>query len=164
MFPFIRTADEARRAVAACRYPPAGMRGFNPREASNFFKDLNYYLATANDRIVVMLQVEHVDAVNNLDELLRVPGVDALLIGPADLSFSLGVPLQREHSKMQEAVNTTIHKARAAGIPIGIAGGNIEAYKDYLARGVTFIPLCMDYDLITMAGTELLNKMRALPA
>jgi 2-keto-3-deoxy-L-rhamnonate aldolase RhmA len=86
LFPMIRTASDAQRAVAACRYPPAGVRGFNPREPSNFFKELDTYLATANDRILAILQVELAEAVTNLDEILRVPGIDGIMIGPADLS------------------------------------------------------------------------------
>ena len=162
MFPLIRTADEARRAVAACRYPPAGVRGFNPRDASNFYFDVEHYMATANDRILAILQIEHSDAVNNLDDILAVPGVDALLIGPADLSFSLGAPRQFQHPSVQAAINTTIHKARAAGVPIGMFWRDtVEGYKAYLERGLTFIPLGVDYEFIKTEGAELLNKMRA---
>ena len=94
MFPMIHDAADARRAVAACRYPPHGVRGFSPREASNFYKDLDSYLATADERVIAMLQIEHYAAVDNLDEILTVPGIDALLIGPADLSYSLDVPFR----------------------------------------------------------------------
>ena len=162
MFPFIHTADDARRAVAACRYPPAGVRGFNPRDASNYFADIDHYLATANDRIVALLQVEHVDAVNNLDEILAVPGVDALLIGPADLSFSLGMPRQFRHPTVQTAIHTTIRKAKTAGIPISMFWHDtLEGYKEYLDRGLTFLALGADYEFIQSAGADVLNRMRA---
>ncbi len=161
MFPFIRTADDARRAAAACRYPPAGVRGFNPRDASNYYTDIEHYLATADDRVVAILQVEHVDAVNNLDAILAVPGVDALLIGPSDLSFSLGAPRQFQHPDVQAAIHTTIRKANAAGVPLGMFWHDtVEGYKAYLARGLTFIPLGIDYEFIKVAGAEMLNKMR----
>jgi len=164
LFPMIRTAAEAQRAVAACRYPPAGVRGFNPREASNFFKDLDSYLATANDRIVAILQVELAEAVTNLDSILQVPGIDGIMIGPADLSYSLGVPLQRDHPRMQSAINTTIQKTRAAGIPVGMTWDDSDAgYFEYLARGLVFISPYADTDFLSAAAADWLRRMRAAP-
>ncbi len=162
MFPFIRTANDARRAVAACRYPPDGIRGFNPREASNYYKDLTPYLQTANDRIIVILQLEHADAIANLDDIIAVPGVDALMIGPADLSFSLGVPLQRQHPKMQAAIDLAIEKCRAAGMPLGMTWEDTDqGYLDYCARGITFVSPYADTDFLMMAGIRWLDTMRS---
>ena len=165
LFPMIRTAADAQRAVAACRYPPAGVRGFNPREPSNFFKDLDSYLATANERILAIVQVELAEAVTNLDEILRVPGIDGIMIGPADLSYSLGVPLQRTHPRMQAAINTTIEKARAAGIPVGMTWEDTDAgYLEHLARGLTFISPYADADFMSAAAADWLRKMRGEPS
>ena len=122
MVPMLRTGEDARRAAAACRYPPEGIRGFTPREASDFFKDIDHYLETFNERVIVMLQVEHIDAVNNIDDFLATPGLDSILIGPADLSFSLGFPLQNQHPLVQEDINKTVAKCNAANIPIGTWG------------------------------------------
>lgn len=164
LFPMIRTAADAQRAVATCRYPPAGARGYNPREPSNFGKDLESYLATANDRILAILQVELAEAVANLDEILRVPGVDGLMIGPMDLSYSLGVPRQRDHPLMQAAINTTIQKGRAAGIPVGMTWQDSDAgYADYLARGLVFISPYADGDFLKHAAADWLRRMRAGP-
>ena len=162
MFTFINNAEDARRAMVACRYLPAGVRGFNPREPSNFYADLDEYLATADERIVVALQVEHVDAVNNMDEILQVSGVDAVMIGPADLSYSRGIPLQFRHPKMQEAIGTTIRKSKAAGVPVSMTWEDtMEGYLEYLSRGLAFISPYADTDLLTMAATEWLQEMRA---
>jgi 4-hydroxy-2-oxoheptanedioate aldolase len=164
LFPMIRTASDARRAVAACRYPPVGVRGFNPREASNFFKNLDSYLATANDRILAILQVELAEAVANLDEILRVPGVDGIMIGPMDLSYSLGVPRQLNHPLMQAAINTTIQKTRAAGLPVGMTWKDSDAgYFDYLARGLVFISPYADADFLRAAADDWLRRMQAAP-
>ncbi|MDI7275841.1 MAG: aldolase/citrate lyase family protein, partial [Anaerolineae bacterium] len=116
MVPLLRTAEDARRAVAACRYPPQGVRGWNPRDATNYYRDAAHYASTINERVIAMLQVEHADAVRNLDAILATPGVDAILIGPADLSFSLGHPLQVEHPEVQQAIDLTIARCRAAGV------------------------------------------------
>jgi 2-keto-3-deoxy-L-rhamnonate aldolase RhmA len=161
VIPLLRTVEDAQRAVAACRYPPRGIRGFNPRDASNFFKDFDHYISTIDDRVIAMLQVEHIDAVNNLDGFLATPGVDCILIGPADLSYSLGAPLQSRHPKVQEAISTTIAKCNAAGIPVGIAAdGTAEDYIVWIKRGVNFLLLGADYDWITMAGGAILRQMR----
>ncbi len=161
VFPFIRTAEEARRAVAACRYPPLGIRGFSPREASHFWKDLDRYVATANERIVTVVQVEHIDAVKSIEAILQVPGIDGLLIGPADLSFSLGVPLEQNHPIVQEAINHAIRMANLARVPIGMAWyDTAEGYADYIARGLDWVLLGDDSYFMTTGGTALLEGVR----
>jgi 2-keto-3-deoxy-L-rhamnonate aldolase RhmA len=163
MFPMVRSAADAGLAVASCRYPPAGIRGFNPREASNYFKDLDHYLLTANDHTVVVLQVEHADAVNNLAQIAQIPGIDSLMIGPADLSYSLGVPLQRTHATMQAAIETTIRIGQAAGIPVGMTWEDSDAgYADFLRRGLAYISPYADTDFLTMAGGKWLESMRKI--
>ena len=108
-----------------------------------------------------MLQVEHIDAVNNLDGFLATPGLDCVLIGPADLSYSLGVPLQSKHPKVQEAINTTIAKCNAAKIPVGIAIEEpVEGFVAWIKRGISFLLLGADYDWITQAGGAILRQMR----
>ena len=89
--PMVRTTQECRDLVSACRYPPGGTRGFGPKRASNYYADIDAYVATANDAIFVMPQIEHIDTVEILDDYLSVPGIDAVAIGPNDLSGSAGV-------------------------------------------------------------------------
>jgi 4-hydroxy-2-oxoheptanedioate aldolase len=161
MVPLLRTVEEARRAAAACRYPPQGIRGFNPRDASNFYHDIDHYVRTINERVIAMLQVEHIDAVNSLDDFLATPGLDCILIGPADLSYSLGVPLQADHPQVQNAIHTTISKCNAAGVPVGIAiDGTAEDFVGWIQRGINFLLLGADYDWITLAGGAILRQMR----
>ena len=161
MVPLLRATEDARRAAAACRYPPQGIRGFNPRDASNFFKDFDHYISTINDRVIAMLQVEHIDAVNNIDGFLETPGLDCILIGPADLSYSLGVPLQFEHPSVQAAIDTTISKCQAARVPVGIvAGSTAEEFIGWIQRGIDFLVIGADYDWITEAGSAILRRMR----
>jgi len=163
VIPMLHTAADAQAALAACRYPPYGIRGFNPRDASNFFKDLDHYLATINDRVVVVLQVEHIDAVNNLDGILAVPGIGGILIGPADLSYSMGLPLQTAHPEMQAAIKTTILKCNAAGVPVGIfMNGAPEELASWMRLGLNFMAPGADYDWLSQAGKTLLDQVRAL--
>ncbi len=161
MVPLLRTVEDARRAAAACRYPPDGVRGYNPRDASNYFQDAAYH-RTINERVIAMLQVEHIDAVNNLDGFLAVPGLDCILIGPADLSYSLGHPLEIDHPAVVGAIETTIAKCRAAGVPVGIAAGNTrEDYLGWIKRGVDFILLGFDIGYIGAGASAILRDMRA---
>jgi len=163
MVPLLHTAEDARRAVAACRYPPQGIRGFTPRDASNFFKDIDYYMSTINERVIAMLQVEHIDAVNNLDSILATPGIDCILIGPGDLSFSLGHPLQSQHPDVQNAIQTTIAKCNAAKIPVGIwADGTAEDFANWVRRGINFQLIGDDCTWISQSGGAILSKMREL--
>jgi 2-dehydro-3-deoxyglucarate aldolase len=160
--PLLLTADDARRAVAACRYPPLGARGFNPRDASNYYQDLDHYRSTIDERVVVVVQVEHRDAVENLDGILSVTGIDGVLIGPADLSYSLGFPLQPRHRTVEEAIVATIKKCNAAHVPVGITVmGGTQDFTYWLGHGLDFITLGFDFDWVTQAGKSVLTEMRA---
>ena len=162
MVPMLRSAEEARHAAAACRYPPQGIRGFSPREASNYWKDLKHYMNTINDRVIAMLQVEHIDAVNEIDKILATPGLDCILIGPADLSYSLGYPLQREQPVVEEAIYKVIAKCNASGIPVGSwLGGTAEEQAEWFTRGLDFLIVGDDCSWIAEAGGAMLNAMRA---
>jgi len=161
MVPLLQTAEDARRAVAACRYPPQGIRGYNPRDASNFFFEKEEYTRTINERVIVMLQVEHVLAVQNMDEILAVAGVDAVFIGPSDLSYSLGHPLQIGHPEVQAAMDTVVRKCNAARIPVGtIINGTSEELAGYIRRGMNFIIPYADFRGITISASEALQGMR----
>ncbi len=159
--PLLTTAEDARRAVAACRYPPLGVRGFFPRDASNYFKELEHYRSTIDERVMVVLQVEHRDAVENLDAILSVAGIDAVLIGPADLSYSLGFPLQLHQPRVEQAILTTISKCHARHTPVGITVfGGKEDYLYWLGQGLNFITLGFDFEWITQSGRRILEEMR----
>ncbi len=160
--PLLMTADDARRAVAACRYPPLGVRGFNPRDASNCMHDLDEYRTTIDERVVVVVQVEHRDAVANLDGILATTGIDGVLIGPADLSYSLGFPLQVRHPRVEEAIVTTIKKCNAAGVPVGITVyGGIQDFLYWLGHGLNFITLGFDFDWVSQGAKAVIDEMRA---
>lgn len=163
LVPLIGTAEDARRAVAACKYPPEGMRGWCPVEASDYFHNIDYYNQTINQRVVVMLQIESIDAVNNIDSILDVQGIDCLMIGPADLSYSLGFPLRVDQPEVQEVINTVITKANAADIPIGIFNGStVKEFEHLIKRGINILVLCMDHELLGLAARDILVKMREI--
>ena len=121
LVPFVNTPEEAARIVAACNYPPVGTRGFGPRRASRNYTQTDEYYATANESVFVMVLIEHAEAVENVEAIARVPGVDALLIGPDDLSCSMGIPFQRENPKLLEAIRKVVNAGKDAGVPVAFA-------------------------------------------
>jgi len=143
LVPFVNTADEARRGARALRYPPTGTRGYGPARASQYGFDPEYF-RTANENLVYLPIIEDAEAVANCEALLAVEGVDSFIVGPVDLSISLGVPMQFEHPRFQEAIRAVIAAGRAAGKPLGTAvyGGdpyNPETYQRFLDQGFTLL-------------------------
>ena len=111
IIPMVRSAEETRKAVAACLYPPEGIRGFGPRRPSNYGRVGGpEFCKHANESIIVIPQLEHIDAAKNIDAIVSVPGVTALLIGPNDLSGSMGLMAQSRHPDVVAAIDTIIQE------------------------------------------------------
>ena len=155
--PWVNSREEALRAVQAVKYPPEGLRGWGPRRAALGDPD---YAKTANDEILLCVQIETQQAVDHIDEILSVPGVDAVMIGPNDLSLSLGVFTQWESPKFKDA----IAKIRDSCIRNGVAPG-IVAINDVekrLEEGFRFFQVTQDTMLLSNYGAEVLRRCRAL--
>ncbi len=120
--PMVNTPEEARAAVAATRYPPTGRRGVGLGRAQRYGFGFEDYAARLDQETIVVVQIEHIKAVDNAVAILSVPGVDAFLVGPYDLSGSLGVPGQFEHPTMRDAlrrIHTAAHETgRTAGFHV----------------------------------------------
>jgi 2-keto-3-deoxy-L-rhamnonate aldolase RhmA len=134
MFPFVQDADEARAAVAATRYPPEGVRGVAGTTRASQFGVRQNYLKTANAGIGVIVQLETPQALEALDAIAQVPGVDALFVGPSDLSASLGHLGETQHPEVLDLMARAAQRARALGRPIGTLGGTPEAVAQYRAH------------------------------
>ena len=162
LIPLIKTTEDVGQAVAACKYPLEGSRGFGPRAAANFGRDAAQYQQEANERIVVIVQIEHIDAVKNLDEILKVPGVDCVLIGPADLSGSMGILCQWEHPDLLQAIETVIAKARAGGVPVAMAVDDpVPEVLRWMRKGIQVATLGVDWAWMRQIATESLAAVRA---
>jgi 2-keto-3-deoxy-L-rhamnonate aldolase RhmA len=151
--PLVRTAEDARKAVAACKYPPEGVRGFGPRSPSGFGREGGpEFVKRMNDSILVILQIEHIDAVNNIDEMLAVPGVSSLVIGSNDLSGSLGLLGQPRHPQVLEAIDKVIAAAHRAKVPVGIGIGNDSAViNEWITKGMQWVAMGGDSSLLLTA-------------
>jgi 2-keto-3-deoxy-L-rhamnonate aldolase RhmA len=118
--PFVNTADEARLGASACRYPPEGTRGYGPSRAAGYGLHATAYAKHSNAQVMYVPIIESAEAVANIESILAVKGVDSFLVGPVDLSYSLGAPFQYENRKFQDALQRVLEAARRANKPAGI--------------------------------------------
>lgn len=115
--PLVKSAAEVEAGAKACRYPPRGNRGYGPERAHRYGFDLDYF-ETANDNILYTIIVETAEAIDAIDEIMSVDGLDAYFLGAYDLSIALGVPLQFAHPTFLEAVEKVVQAATDAGVPL----------------------------------------------
>jgi 2-keto-3-deoxy-L-rhamnonate aldolase RhmA len=155
--PQVRSAEEVQQIVADCRYPPLGQRGYGPRVPSNYGRDGgNAYLERANRELFVAVQIENVEAFNALDAILAVPGLDSIVLGPMDLSASMGYFGELEHPAVAAALDTIITKSRAAGRFVGSGMGIDPRFAAALAqRGVQWLQVGGDCDYMIFAMDQL---------
>ncbi len=138
--PRVRNADEVRSVVNSTRYPPVGLRGFGPRRAAGYGRSNREYVAASDDNVAVVVQIETREAVDNLDEIASVPGLDGLLVGPNDLSAALGVPGQPDSEPVRDVVGQVVEACRHAGLGSGIATSAVVSEVQRWRRlGLTFI-------------------------
>jgi len=119
LIPLVRTADDVERAVQACRYAPRGSRSYGPSRAYEYGFDRDYYPKN-QPSIACLVIIETAEAIENIDEILAVDGLDSFVMGPADLSIALGVPLETQHPKVVQATERVLAAARRAGKPAGL--------------------------------------------
>ncbi len=141
MMPMVNTKAEAEVLVKAVKYPPQGIRGLAAVRAADYglTTPLKDYTVQANQEILVVSQIETVAAVNNLDELLSIEGIDVFFIGPTDLSTSMGYVAQANHPDVQAMTEKTVRRIRAAGKTAGTVAYTHEALVKAKERGFQFI-------------------------
>jgi 2-keto-3-deoxy-L-rhamnonate aldolase RhmA len=152
--PQVNSAEQAAQVVRWAKYSPAGTRGVGAARAHGYGFAFKEYLATANDYTVVVVQAEHGDAVNNIEAIVQVAGIDAVLVGPNDLSASLGHLGDATHPAVAAAIDRVTEACRRVGMPLGIFGMNPVAVKPYLERGHTLIVCSVDTVLLGTAARE----------
>jgi 2-keto-3-deoxy-L-rhamnonate aldolase RhmA len=164
MFPFVQTADEARRAVASTRYPPEGVRGMVGMSRATRFGTLTRYVADANRCIGVIVQLETPAALDALPAIAEVPGVDALFIGPADLSAAMGYPGRADHPAVLERMAEAAERCKRLGRPIGTIGDTPAAVVQYRAAGFDFVAVGSDLGLLMRGAQAAAGALRTQDA
>ena len=159
VIPMVNSREEAVRAVQATRYPPLGVRSFGgPR--TRLYGGIDYF-EHANEEIALIVQIEHIDAVNRADEILSVEGVDGFFIGPSDLAISLGLKpgLDQTDARHVDAVSKVLAVGKKHGVPGGIHVGSAEAVNERIAQGFQFIALSSDEGFVRGAASSALSKI-----
>jgi len=163
IFPMINSADEAKKAMDACIYPPNGSRGFGPMRSMRYGQqDAFEYIEEMTDSFCRFIQIEQKIAVDNLDEILKIPYIDGLIIGPCDLSGSVGELNHIYGEKTTELVDIIMKKAKAAGMPVGVSTGAIDQsdIKYWKSKGIQFISAGGDFGLLTTIANEVEKRLR----
>ncbi len=160
LIPFVQSADDARNAVAATRYPPAGVRGVSVAQRSNHYGTVKDYLRLINDNISVVVQIESRAGVAAVDEIVSVPGIDGLFIGPSDLAAGFGHLGEPNHPDVQAAMKTVFASADAQGKPVGILAPVEADARRYMEMGASFVAVGSDLGVFRGAIQALRDKYR----
>jgi 2-keto-3-deoxy-L-rhamnonate aldolase RhmA len=156
--PMVNTRDDAHAAVQACRYPPQGIRGFGPFKAAFYWGlDTKEYIRVANEEIMVIIQVEHETAIANIDEILSVEGVDVAMIGPMDLSASMGFLGQPTEPEVLAAIDNVVAAGKRHKVALGTLALSPDAFKKCVEQGFQFLFVGSDVGIL-MQGVDHLRK------
>lgn len=150
--PMVNDADTARNAVRACRYPPLGARGLGAGRATDYGLDATEYFGRANSELVLVLQVEQSEAIENIDEIVAVQDVDALFIGPADLSASLGHFGDPQHDDVQTAIRRVVDACASGGRAVGMWCADAETAAAAAQDGMSMVVWTSDAGILGAAA------------
>ena len=160
--PNINSAEEAIQAVKSVKYPPKGFRGVGLYRAQGYGRDFNKYLRWLEKESIVIIQIENIKAVENIDEIFSVRGIDAFLIGPYDLSGSINKPGNFEDDEFKKIVSIILKSAKKHNIPAGfhsVSSNPKEAIKN-LNKGYKFLAFSLDSILLQNAAVNALQKIK----
>jgi len=158
--PQVKSAAEAEEAVAHCLYPPAGRRSVGVSRAHGYGMSFQEHVSKINDELLIVLQVEHAESVKNVAEIVKVPGIGAILIGPFDLSGSLNLLGQITHPQVEEAIEEIKQHCEAAQVPLGIFAVDAQYARDAIASGFKLIALSLDSFFLWKSAQAALNQSR----
>ena len=161
IFPHVNSAAEARACVRAAQYSPQGERSVGVARAQGYGARLAESIAAANAETALVAQIEHVLGVRAMAEILEVAGIDAVFVGPYDLSASLGIPGRVEDSAVQDAIGEVLKAAKKSGRPAGIFAGAPEAARSALGRGFSFVCVATETLLLADAGRAVIDRLRS---
>ncbi|MFG1237059.1 aldolase/citrate lyase family protein [Xanthobacter autotrophicus DSM 597] len=161
LIPMVQDAEEARAAVAATRYPPDGIRGYAVASRATRFGRIGDYFTRYADEMCVLVQVETMEALEKVEEIAAVPGVDGIFIGPGDLSASMGLLHQPTHPKVVEAIEDGLKRITAAGNRGGVLVVGDEALaRRYMAAGSVFTAVGVDAALFARSADALAKQYK----
>ncbi|HKW04415.1 MAG TPA: aldolase/citrate lyase family protein [Nitrososphaerales archaeon] len=157
LVPLVNSKEEAERLVKYSMYPPSGVRGAGPGRASKFGMNLPEYLRTANQELLLAVQIETTEALSKVDEILDAKGIDIGFVGPTDLTISLGLVDDRSNPKIIEAMERVIRSCKAHGKIPGTLAVSVEEARKFLKLGFQFISLASDSRFLSYGARSYLE-------
>lgn len=158
MIPMVESADQAKALAAAAAYPPDGIRGIATMTRAARWSRIPDYIARARDEICLIAQIESATGVENIDAIAATPGIDALLMGPADLAATMGMPGQANHPAIWDRIWHCLDRAKAAGKPAGIFVLDETLAQECIQRGFAFVAVGADAILLSRAVDALRQR------
>ncbi len=155
--PLVNTGEDAERVVQLCSYPPLGVRGVASTRAARYGFDSARYLRNANDENLIVAQIETRTALDNLDGILNVKGIDVAFVGPSDLTMQLGLIDDRSNPRVAEAMELVVRACREHGKVAGVMASSVEEARKAVERGFGFISLASDLRYLTYGAREFLK-------
>jgi 2-dehydro-3-deoxyglucarate aldolase len=161
--PMVSSKEDAKMAVDYAKYPPIGKRGVGLYRATKYGTKFEEYKKWVDEELVIIAQIEHIDAVNNIDEILQVEGIDGTIIGPYDLSGSMGYPGEFERDDVKDAVAKVLAKCKEYNMPSGfhVVDTQPDKLNEKIAQGCTFLAYGIDYFFMrdaAIAGMQQIKK------
>lgn len=162
MIPRVETRQQAEAAVQSVRYPPVGQRGLAVARGHNDYgrQDPLAFSEEANRENLLIIQIESKSAAENVDKIISVPGVDVALIGPGDLSLSLGIPTKMDHPLMVEAVEKVVASCKQHKVIAGLHVGDLKAIKHWSQNGILLLSGSSDLDILLDGSIQLCKSFR----
>jgi 4-hydroxy-2-oxoheptanedioate aldolase len=161
LIPFVQTPEEARRAVEATRYPPGGIRGITGSGRASRYGRVKDYLKNASQEICVLVQVETKSALDQIEAIASVDGIDGVFIGPNDLAASFGHIGNWAHPDVQAALEDAVRRLKKIGKPAGILTPNEEEAKRFIQWGYTFVAVGADLGLLARGADALAKRFKS---
>lgn len=160
LIPFVQNAEEARRAVAATRYPPRGIRGVSVAPRANLYGRVANYHLNAHEEGCVLVQVETRAALSEIEAIAAIEGVDGIFIGPSDLAADFGYLGNSRHPEVQSAITKSCARIRAAGKPAGTLTSDPDEASRYLELGFTFVAVGSDVGVLSQSAEKLAKQFK----
>lgn len=158
LVPYVQSADQARAAVRAMRYPPEGIRGVSAITRATRFGRVKDYAKQVQSELCLLVQVESRDALSQIEAIAAVDGVDGIFIGPGDLAASMGLTGQLRHPDLLAAIDDAIVRIRACGKAPGILTGDRELARNFIHRGTLFTAVGVDANLLARCADDLVTS------
>lgn len=157
--PMVNSAELARQVVGWCKYPPQGVRGVGLARAQGYGLDFTEYVENANATTAVIIQAEHIDAVTRINEIVDVEGIDAVFIGPYDLSASMGKIGMVDDPEVVAAIDRVADACRRQKIALGFFGVSADSVRPWIDKGYTLICAGVDAGFVTAGANETLKAL-----